>query len=132
MGAAANYYINVYGYSKFKGYINAYENDVINSMGYASNTTNVSNCVYKIASYVGYVTTATGAVLAGPEGWAAGLTWLSRATMLAKFGGWTSTAYGTYARLDYSIDAAKQQYNEQKMMTTTYWPNVTWSFPVIY
>lgn len=124
--------LNSTGYSKFKGYINQYESDVINAMSYGSYPYEVGNWTYKIASYVGYFTTAAGLVLKGPDGWALGLTYLSRATMLTKFAGWTTMAYATYGRMDYSIDAARQQYNAQKMMNATYWPNVTWSFPVIY
>lgn len=88
--------------------------------------------IYKIANYVSYFTTSVGLVLEGPGGWTVGLTYLSRVAMLGKFAGFTTLAYATYARMDYSIDAAKQQNNAQKMMTTTYWPSVTWSFPVIY
>lgn len=125
LGAAKYRYIQVKGkvsqnstgYSKFKGYINTYESNVVNSMNYGSNAEQVGKWVNNIASFVQIAATGS-AVLAGPGGWAVALTYISRAALFSKFAAWTSIGYATYARMDYSISAAKAQNNAQKLMTT--------------
>jgi len=111
---------NASAFNTFRSYIDDYETNVVDYME--------SNTFYEVLGWASALSSFVLLVVGwgtGPAGWITIV--LNYGGALSLFAGLTSTAYGTYSRLQYSKNAATSLENARNQMYYNNWGNISMS-----